>query len=128
MDLVVLRHAHRLNGFDGATLTKLDVLGGIPELKICIGYTINGEACHDVPADIGKLARCEPVYETVPGFEALSLEEWLEIARSAAKEGTGFQALPENARAYVEKIESLIGFPIISVGVGPDREATIERN
>ena len=128
LDLVVLRHAHRLNGFDGATLTKLDVLGGIPELKICIGYTINGEACHDVPADIGKLARCEPVYETVPGFEALSLEEWLDIARTAAKEGTGFQALPENARAYVEKIESLIGFPIISVGVGPDREATIERN
>ena len=62
LDLVVLRHAHRLNGFDGATLTKLDVLGGISELKICIGYTIDGEPCHDVPADIGKLARCEPVY------------------------------------------------------------------
>jgi adenylosuccinate synthase len=52
----------------------------------------------------------------------------LEIARSAARDGTGFDALPENARTYVEKIESLLGFPIVSVGVGPDREATIERN
>ena len=126
--MVVLRHAHRLNGFDGVTLTKLDVLGGIPELKICVGYTINGEPCHEVPAQIGKLASCVPVYETVPGFEALSLDQWLEIARTAAKDGTGFSALPDNAKAYVEKIESLIGFPIISVGVGPDREATIERN
>jgi adenylosuccinate synthase len=116
-----------MNGFDGVTLTKLDVLGGISELSICVGYTIDGEPCHEIPADIGRLARCKPVYESVPGFDALSLEEWLEIARAAARNGTGFSALPENARAYVEKIESLLGFPIISVGVGPDREATIER-
>tara|TARA_B100001996_G_scaffold313660_1_gene256101 strand:- start:408 stop:761 length:354 start_codon:yes stop_codon:yes gene_type:complete len=116
-----------MNGFDGVTLTKLDVLGGIDELKICIGYTIDGEPCHEVPADIGKLARCEPVYESMPGFPALDLDEWLELARKAASEGSGFATLPDNARAYVEKIESLLGFPIISVGVGPDREATIHR-
>ena len=116
-----------MNGFDGVTLTKLDVLGGISELKICVGYTINDEPCHEVPADIGRLAKCEPVYESVPGFEALSLSEWLDLARMAARDGTGFSALPENAQAYVNKIEQLLGFPIISVGVGPDREATIER-
>ena len=52
----------------------------------------------------------------------------LDIARAAARDGTGFEALPENARLYVEKIEGFLGFPIISVGVGPDREATIERS
>jgi adenylosuccinate synthase len=116
-----------MNGFDGVTLTKLDVLGGISELRICVGYTIDGEPCHEIPAEIGRLARCIPVYESVPGFDALPLEAWLDIARAAARDRTGFSALPENARTYVEKIESLLGFPIISVGVGPDREATIER-
>ena len=127
LDLVVLRHAHRLNGFDGVTLTKLDVLGGLEELQVCIGYTIDGEPCHEVPADIGRLARCEPVYEIMPGFHALSLEDWLEIARGAAADGTGYAALPDNARAYVERVEELLGFPVVSVGVGPDREATIHR-
>ena len=127
LDLVLLRHAHRMNGFDGATLTKLDVLGGLSELKICVGYTIADEPCHEVPADIGRFARCEPVYETIAGFPSLSLSEWLEIARMSHREGSGFAALPKAARAYVEKVESLLGFPIISVGVGPDREATIER-
>jgi adenylosuccinate synthase len=127
LDLVLLRHAHRMNGFDGVTLTKLDVLGGLSELKICVGYTIADEPCHEVPADIGRFARCEPVYDTIAGFPSLSLSEWLEIARTSRREGSGFAALPEAARAYVEKVESLLGFPIISVGVGPDREATIER-
>jgi len=127
LDMVVLRHAHRLNGFDGITLTKLDVLGGIPELKICIGYEIDGEAMHEFPAVIERLAAATPVYETMPGFAALSLEEWLELSRTAATDGSGFASLPENARAYVERIEELLGFPVLSVGVGPDREATIHR-
>ncbi len=127
LDLVVLRHANRMNGFDGVTLTKLDVLGGIDELKICVGYTIDGEPCHEVPADIGRLAKCKPVYESMPGFPEYSLDKWLEIANSASSQGTGFAALPENARKYVEKIEALSGIRIISVGVGPDRNATIER-
>jgi len=127
LDIVPLRQAQRLNAFDGVTLTKLDVLGGIETLRICVGYEIDGAPTREVPACTETYARATPVYEEMPGFEALSLDAWLALARRAANTGEGFDVLPDAAKAYVERIEAIWGVPILSVGVGPDRAATIHR-
>ncbi len=126
LDLVGLRNAHRLNGFDGIVLTKLDVLGGLDDLEICVGYEVDGRSVHGFPASIEELAGAKPVTIQMPGFESLSLEQWLVLARAARATGRGYEELPDDARRYVEQIERLTGIPVISVGVGPDREATIE--
>ena len=128
LDIVPLRHAMRVNGFDEVVLTKLDVLGGIDELEIVIGYDIDGLQVHEFPADIDSLKRAKPITIKLPGFNPLSLEEWLKLARQARATGQGYSILPEEARIYVENIEQLLGIPVTSVGVGPDREASIEKS
>ena len=128
LDIVPLRHAMRINGFDEVVLTKLDVLGGIDEIEIVIGYDIDGSQVHEFPADIELLKRAKPITMKLPGFSPLSLEEWLMLAREARATGQGYAVLPEEARIYIETIEKLLGIPVISVGVGPDREASIEKS
>ena len=125
LDLVVLRHSHRINGFSSLSVTKLDVLGGLDSLSICVGYELDGVEIREMPASSSALLRCKPIYIELPGFAALSLEEWLEIARTAAQQGSGLAALPDAARIYIEHIEQILGIPVSSVGVGPDREANI---
>jgi adenylosuccinate synthase len=125
LDLVVLRHAQRLNGFTQLTLTKLDVLGGLDELEIVVGYDLDGQFLSEMPACSEDMAKVEVVTEKVPGFPHIEIDEWLEMARDANGNGKGYSALPDGAREYVEKIEAMLGIPITSVGVGPDREATI---
>jgi len=127
LDLVLLRHAHRINGFTGFALTKLDVLGGLDVLRVCIGYELDGKEIHDLPSSSSALARCKPIYVDMPGFPEHSMEEWLGIARRAASEGTGFDCLPAGAKSYVDAIEAMLNIPITSIGVGPDRDATILR-
>ena len=124
--MVVLRHAQRVNGFSSLALTKLDVLGGLDKISICIGYELDSKEIRDLPASASALSRCKPVLIELPGFEALSLKEWLELSHKAAEENSGFAALPENARRYIKHIEQLLGVPVSSVGVGPDRDATID--
>lgn len=126
LDLVVLRHAQRVNGFSSLALTKLDVLGGLDTISICIGYELDGKEIRELPASASALSRCKPVLIDLPGFEALNLKEWLELSHKAAEENSGFDALPENARRYIKHIEQLLGVPVSSVGVGPDRDATID--
>lgn len=126
LDLVVLRHSQRVNGFSSLALTKLDVLGGLETISICIGYELDGVEIRDMPASSKALARCKPILIDLPGFDALSLEEWLEIAKQAAIDGSGFAALPEAAQHYIAHIEQLLGVPVASVGIGPDRDATID--
>ena len=128
LDLVALRHAHRVNGFDGLVLTKLDVLGGIDPLRVCVGYRINGTESHEFPSSIEALAAAQPILIDLPGFDALPIEQWLTLSREARSTGRGYDTLPENARLYVNQIERLSGIPVISVGVGPDREASIEQS
>lgn len=125
LDIVVLRHSQRVNGFDSIALTKLDVLGGLSSLKICVGYRVGEAEIHEMPASISELEGAEPVYIEVPGFEHLSEGEWLRMANTANEDGVGLDALPENAVRYVRLIEKLLEVPIHSVGVGPDRDATI---
>jgi len=127
LDLVLLRHANRINGFTEFALTKLDVLGGIDLLKICIGYELDGKEIHEIPSCSSALARCKPIYIELPGFPEHSIQEWLGIARKAAEENSGFSCLPAGAKSYVDAIESMLGIPITSIGVGPDRDATIQR-
>ncbi len=125
LDLVVMRHAHRLNGFTQLTLTKLDVLGGLDELEVVIGYDLDGQHLSEMPACAEDQARVTCITEKVAGFPHMETSEWLELARKANDEGLGYSALPEGAREYVEKVEAWLGIPITSVGVGPDREATV---
>ena len=77
LDLVVLRHAVRVNGITGLALLKLDVLTGLPEVKVCIGYRADGKELNDFPASVKLLERCEPIYRSFPGWS-----ESIEDARS----------------------------------------------
>lgn len=125
-DMVVMRHANRINGFTGIALTKLDVLGGLEEIKICVAYELDGKEILEMPSSASAIARCKPIYISMPGFPGHSLSEWLEIAKKANSDGVGFNALPAAAQNYIAKLEALMGVPCTSIGVGPDRDATID--
>ncbi len=115
LDLVVLRHAVRVNGITGLALLKLDVLTGLPDVKVCVAYRAHGKELHDFPASLKLLDRCEPVYRSFPGWS-----ESIEQARV-------LDDLPDAARDYVRWIEDALEVPVELLGVGPDRDATIER-
>ncbi|REJ76997.1 MAG: adenylosuccinate synthase [Acidobacteria bacterium] len=113
MDLVVARYARRVNGVGSIALTKLDVLDGLEEIKVCTGYRIDGEEVSDLPADASRFGRAEPVYERLPGWNASTVG-----ARS-------FADLPPNARSYVRYLEEQLGVGIDLISTGPRREETI---
>jgi adenylosuccinate synthase len=125
LDMVALRESNRINGYTGLVVTKLDVLGGLDELRICIGYEMDGRTLHVMPTTSEDLARCTPIYETHPGFPAISMDEWIAMADASRSEDTGFDTFPEVIRKYIARIEYLAGVPIVSVGVGPDRRASV---
>jgi len=125
LDIVALKESNRLNGYTGLVLTKLDVLGGLDEIKICIGYEIEGKLLQMMPTTSIELAKCKPIYETHPGFEAMTESEWIVMANKSRVENTGFGALTKDMLNYIRRIEKLAGVPIVSIGVGPDREASI---
>ncbi|MBC7454634.1 MAG: adenylosuccinate synthase [Massilia sp.] len=112
-DAALLRRSVQINGVSGMCLTKLDVLDGIESLKLCTGYMIDGRAVDIFPVGAEEAARCEPVYETMPGWTENTVG-----AKSLAE-------LPPAARAYILRIEELVGVPIDMVSTGPDREETI---
>ena len=124
LDAVALKESQRLNGYTGLVVTKLDVLGGLDELKICTAYELDGERIQHFPASAEDLSRCKPVYETHPGFPALGAGEWIEAAEKSRLEG-GIESLPSNIRDYLMRVEEISGVPVVSVGVGPDRLASI---
>jgi len=125
LDMVALRESNRINGYTGLVVTKLDVLGGLDELRICIGYEMDGRTLHVMPTTSEDLARCSPIYETHPGFPAMPQEDWIAMAEDSRSEGTGFDAFPKVIRDYLVRIEQLAGVSIVSVGVGPDRRASV---
>jgi adenylosuccinate synthase len=112
-DAPVVRYAVRINGLTGIALTKLDVLSDLPTIKICTGYRFNGNTLLEVPAKLDTFEKCEPIYEEMPGWQS-------DI--SGAK---SFTDLPEKARAYVKRLEELVGCPIVLVSIGPRRDETI---
>ena len=115
IDLVSLRYAVALNDPTGIALTKLDVLTGIEELKVCVAYRLDGRTIEDFPRSAARLARCIPVYETIPGWED-------PIVRIRS-----FDRLPSEARGYIERIEEACGVPARLISVGPGPEETILR-
>ena len=127
LDMVALCDAHRFNGYTGLVVTKLDVLGGLDEIKICVGYDFDGEVIKYFPSTSDEVARCKPIYETHDGFPSLSDEEWISMADRSRSEGIGYAAMPDKVRHIVERIEFLSGISVVSVGVGPDRKASIAK-
>jgi adenylosuccinate synthase len=127
LDIVALKDADRTSGYSGLVVTKLDVLGGLEEIKICIGYQLDGKPISYVPTLAEDLDRCVAVYETHPGFPAMSDEDWIDMAERSRTEGSGFAAMPDAVRNIVDRIEQLSGISVVCVGVGPDRKASIAR-
>ncbi|MGY0569145.1 adenylosuccinate synthase [Bacillus safensis] len=111
-DSVVVRHARRVSGITDLSLNSIDVLTGIEKLKICVAYKLNGEITEEFPASLNELAKCEPVYEEMPG--------WTEDITGV----TNLSELPANARHYLERISQLTGIPLSIFSVGPDRSQT----
>ena len=112
-DAVVVRYAARINGLDALALTKLDVLDGLPEVKICVGYTIRSRVISEFPADLRLLSAGEPQYETLPG--------WSEPTRGV----TDVAKLPANAQRYVRRLEEVSGIRCGIISTGSDRNETI---
>jgi len=115
LDLVALKYTATVSGATGMGLMLLDVLAGLPELKVCTGYEIDGKAITNFPADTDDLAKVTPIYHTLPGF---------------AEDVTGcrdYDSLPEAARGYLEFVEDFLGVPIVMVSVGPKRSQSIFR-
>lgn len=116
IDIVMLRNAVRLNSLTGLALTKLDVLGGLDEIRICTGYRYRGEAIEHFPVSLNVLAECDPIFETVAG--------WKEDISGIRD----FGDLPENTRSYLSSIEKLTETPVDLISVGPGRNETILMN
>jgi len=114
-DAVAVRYAVRVNGLDTLALTKLDVLDGLPELQVCTAYRCRGVVVPEMPGDFAQLSSCEPVYETLPG--------WSRPARRVRR----FDDLPDEAKAYIARIEEITGVSASIVSTGSDREDTILR-
>ena len=112
-DSVVVRYANRINGLDALGITKLDVLDGLEDIKVCTRYRYRDETLEEFPGELSTLEQCEPVYETLPGWSR------------PTKGVTRFEDLPDNAKRYLEVLEDLCKVPIEMVSTGPDRDSTI---
>ena len=113
VDIPALRRAMLINGVSGLCITKLDVLDGLPQIEVCVGYELDGRALDILPLDADDILRCRPVYETLAGWSdsTVGLTQW--------------EQLPAATRRYLERLQSLIGVPIDMVSTGPDRVHTI---
>ncbi|PKO25572.1 MAG: adenylosuccinate synthase [Betaproteobacteria bacterium HGW-Betaproteobacteria-8] len=112
-DAAALRRSAKINGLTGLCITKLDVLDGIPELDICTGYELDGKLVDLLPVGADDVARCKPVYETLPGWteSTFGISQW--------------EDLPVNAQVYLKRLEALCGVPVDIVSTGPERDETI---
>jgi len=114
-DAVSLRRAVYTNGLTGLCVTKLDVLDGLEEIKICVGYRLDGKEIATLPLLIDRYEECEPVYESMPGWQ------------TPTNGITEYDALPVQARDYLARLETLLGVPVDIVSTGPGREAIVIR-
>ncbi len=112
-DAVAGRYSRLVNGFTGLVLTRLDILDGFPSVKICVGYRVDGQELDRFPANTNLLSRCQPVYQELLGWD-----------RPTAS-ATSASQLPENAVAYVKRIEELVGCRVQIISTGPRRPETI---
>jgi adenylosuccinate synthase len=113
LDAAALKRSIIINGVSGLCITKLDVLDGLAEIKVCVGYELHGSRVDILPLDADDIKACVPIYESFPG--------WSETTFGV----TAWDALPVNARRYLERVQAFIGAPIDMVSTGPDRDHTI---
>ena len=113
LDAAALKRSIIINGISGLCITKLDVLDKLAEIKVCVGYELNGKRIDILPLDADDVAACVPIYDSFPG--------WSESTFGV----TQWDKLPLNARRYLERVQQFIGAPIDMVSTGPDREHTI---
>ena len=116
LDVVALRYTVQINGFTELNVTKLDVLDECEEVKICTGYRLKGEETGTFPASATDLELCEPVYESMPGWN------------TDTTKCKSYDDLPAEARAYIERMEELSGCSVRWIGVGPGRDAMVWKN
>lgn len=115
-DAVLMRRSVFVNSLSSIALMKLDVLDTVSEIKICTGYRYRGEIISHFPVNLCELSHCEPVYETMPGWQNVTFGV------------TDFAALPQAARNYIARLEVLCGVPIDMISTGPERDQTIARS
>ncbi|UCG71130.1 MAG: adenylosuccinate synthase [Thermoplasmata archaeon] len=120
LDLVVVKHACRLNSLDAVVITKIDVLSGLKSLKVCKAYEYDGNVMNDFPGSLKVLARCRPIYDELEPWDDFTKEEGIEMAKS------GYDSLPEKMKDYITYIENNIKVPIEVVSLGPGREETVD--
>ena len=114
-DAALLKRSAQVNGLSGLCITKLDVLDGLKELFLCIGYELDGQHIDLLPMGADDIARCTPIYERMEG--------WTDSTIGV----TQYEELPENARLYLQRIEDVTGVPVALVSTSPDRDHTIMR-
>lgn len=112
-DAVIGRYAVRINGMDCLAITKLDVLDELDEIKVCVAYNIEGERCEAFPTNSHRLGKCEPIYETLPGWQ------------QSTADCRRLEDLPKAALNYLKFLAELMDVPIALVSVGPSRDQTI---
>ncbi|SFR44680.1 adenylosuccinate synthase [Halogeometricum limi] len=117
LDIPMLRHAARVSGFTGIAVNHLDVLAGLDEVKVGHSYELDGEELLTMPATTERWAKCEP--------NLREFDPWPEVDWSSVAED-GYDAVPENAREYLDYVSGEMDVPIYAVGVGPDRAETVE--
>jgi adenylosuccinate synthase len=113
---VVVRYGVRINGIDALALTKLDVLDGLDRIDICTAYRCGSRTLTEFPSDVSQLAKCEPVYESMPG--------WTTPTRGVRR----FADLPEAARRYIARLEEVSDVRMAIVSTGSERDDTILRD
>ncbi len=112
-DAALLKRSAQVNGLTGLCITKLDVLDGLTELLLCVGYELDGEKIDILPMGADEIARCKPIYETIPG--------WTDSTVGV----TDYNKLPKAAQHYLNRIAETTGVPIHMVSTSPDRDHTI---
>ena len=113
-DAALLKRSAQVNGLTGLCITKLDVLDGLTELKLCVGYELDGETIDLLPMGADEIERCIPIYETLAGWSESSVGV------------TQYDALPKNAQIYLNRIQEITGVPIHVISTSPDRDHTIK--
>ncbi len=114
LDLVVVKYAAMINGIDSIAMTKIDVLDGMDEVNVCVGYEFEGRKIGFIPSQLDEFALCKPIYKTFKGWDN-------------TKHIDSFEEMPENAKKYVEFIEKFLSVPVNLVSTGAKRSETVTR-
>jgi adenylosuccinate synthase len=112
-DAVAVRYTARLSGIDCISLMMMDVLSHLDEVKICVAYDLDGQRIDRFPGHADDLRRCQPIYETLPGWQT-------DVTKTRRLED-----LPAGARRYLDRVSELVGRPVEIISVGPDRAQTM---